>query len=62
MKREQKKNWGRERKLEQEKAKQIEILIEWKKEMGNNKFKRKEKMGKKIKNFKYTHTHTHTRM
>jgi hypothetical protein len=31
------KNWGRKRKLEQERAKQIQIWTKWKKEIGNNK-------------------------
>jgi hypothetical protein len=31
-----KNSWGKERKVGQERAKQIDIYIEWKREMGNN--------------------------
>jgi hypothetical protein len=35
--RKEKTNWGSKRKMEQERAEQTEISIEWKKEIGNNK-------------------------
>jgi hypothetical protein len=39
-KRKEKKNWGRERKMEQERAKQIDIWTRQKRETGNNKLKK----------------------
>jgi hypothetical protein len=38
------KNWGKERKLEQERAKQIDIWTEWKREIGNDKLKKMQKV------------------
>jgi hypothetical protein len=37
-------NWGRKRKVEQDRAKQIDIWAEWKREIGKNKL---QKYGKK---------------
>jgi hypothetical protein len=43
------KTCGKERKVEQEKAKKIDIWTEWKREIGNNKLKKKKKKMKRIK-------------
>jgi hypothetical protein len=43
------KNWGRERKGKQERAKQINIWTEWKSEIGINKMKNQENNTNKIK-------------
>jgi hypothetical protein len=48
--RKEEKNWGKERKVEQERDKQIEIWTDWKKEKGNNKFLKIQRKGKR-KNF-----------
>jgi hypothetical protein len=42
---ENKKNWGRERKVEHEKAKQTDIWTEWKRELGNNRLFLKSRRG-----------------